>query len=125
PSRGEDSGEAVEISGADEAALEVTLLRPGVGIEEGDFGQRRRGEPVEEADGVAVEKANVAQAEIADAGHRLCHAVLERLYADEADILAFRCCGDQSLSAAEADLESDLIHRDWKNRAQINRARGS
>jgi hypothetical protein len=56
-------------------------------------------------------QSDVCEAEHVDCGERLRYAVDERLASDEADIRIFRCCTDQMLAAAEADLEPDIGDR--------------
>src|SRR5262245_47304998 len=56
-----------------------------------------------------------------DRRQRLGHAVDERLAADEPGARMVERLRDQVLTAAEADLEADVVDRTWKERGEIVR----
>ena len=123
PAGGEDAGDAREILRADEAALPVPTLRPRVGIEQVDAGERGRGQPVEQPGGVIVMQADIAEGAVGDRRDRLGHAGDEGLDADEAGAGVGRGVGGQMVAPAEADLEPDVIDRRGEQRRQRGRRR--
>ena len=56
-----DAREPRDVGGIDEAPLPVAPLRPGIGIEQIDAGERRRRQPVEQVDRVAVVQADIRE----------------------------------------------------------------
>ena len=94
-----------------EATLPVALLRPGIGIEQVDGGERGGRQPVEQVCGIAVEQADIGKAGIVYCRKRAGHAVEIGLDADEAGVGRSDRRRDQMLAAAEADLQRDALRR--------------
>ena len=91
-------------------------LRPWIGVEQIHLIERGVGEPSEEIDRVSGVKPDIVDGARVDRCKDLCHAVDERLAADEAAARMVLGLADQMLAAAETDLEAQLIDR---NRKQI------
>ena len=101
--------EPVEIDRADEAPLPVLLLRPRVGIEKIDAGQRRVRQPVEQLRRVVVVDAQIGRGGLppAQPSASPCQLTKGSTPMKPASGLA-RGLVQQMLAAAEADLQPDV-----------------
>src|SRR5262245_21553878 len=111
-----DGSDAVVL---DEAPLPMPALRPRIGIDELDAGERARRQPAKHLGGIPVVEADVGEMLRGNGRERLGHAVDERLDADEAGVRMRPCLAHQVLAAAETDLEPYVIDRSWEERAKL------
>src|SRR5690606_2069305 len=86
PAISQDTREPVQVDRADEAPLPVTLLLPRVRVEEVDTCKRPFRQPVKQPCSVVIVEPQVRAWDLIDLGDELCHAVDERLDADEAGV---------------------------------------
>jgi hypothetical protein len=103
-----DRGNALVL---DEAPLPMPPFRPGIRIDQFDARERSRRQPLKQRRRVIEMQPDIRKRLQLDRRKRLGHSVDERLDADEPDARVLLGLRDHVLSAAESDLEADLVHR--------------
>lgn len=101
------------------APFPMPPLRPRIGVNKLDTGERMAGKPVHQARGLGEVQPNILQTGAFNGRQRFGHAVDERFDADET-VRGPRCgLRDQIFAAAKADLKLDVRNRRRKQFTQI------